>query len=181
MTDFAELSLANPLRRADSEDASILSGANELFKQEQVLNALFKEEQILPAGTAHAATKTTGGVDPLMFKLKMLPSSGTDHDAPEPITRSDSCKSALLLQLRVSVTKASAGALWYRTQETTTSNKSNPLNSAAAWNALSRRFQAANLVVLPRYPAMVRSSRPLGGMSGNRRARARSQQEWPRC
>ncbi|KAJ1464611.1 hypothetical protein T484DRAFT_1757973 [Baffinella frigidus] len=135
MEDFAKLSLANP--QGHSGD----SGENELFKQEQVLKALFQEEQFLPAGSASAATETAGDIDSLMLSLKMLPSSGSDDELPESGSPSDS---ALLLQLRVSVTAVTAGVPWYRTHDTTTSNKS-PLNSAAAWNALGRRFQDANL------------------------------------
>ncbi|KAJ1487236.1 hypothetical protein T484DRAFT_1745139 [Baffinella frigidus] len=138
MTAFNELSLAKPQGHSEADGASIFSGENELFKHEQLLNALFKEEQFLPAGTASAATETTGDVDPLMLSLKMLPS---DDDLPGPGSPSNS---TLLLQLRVGVTVATEGPPWCRTHETTTSNKS-PLNSAAVWNALGRRFQAANL------------------------------------
>ena len=160
MTDFAELTLDNPRTHSADEDVAGIVG---IMKSPRAWNAFFKQDHFLPPLSASSDTATTGD---LVSRLKMLRSSENHHDAFEETTHSSDA--TLLLQLRVSVTAATAGTKWYHTHELTTiregagdSAKGPPplfldsngapktlekakstLDSARAWDAMSRRCQA---------------------------------------
>ena len=167
MTDFADLILDNP--RKHSEDVAGIVG---IMKSPRASNALFKEEHYMPSLSASSDTATTGDV---VSRLKMLRSSKNHQDAFEEATHSVKRDATLLMQLRVSVTAATAGTKWYHRHELTTSiskgagdrgggfrgRKGAPplllessgapktfektkstLDSARAWDAMSRRCQA---------------------------------------
>mmetsp|Transcript_57042 Transcript_57042/g.135463 ORF Transcript_57042/g.135463 Transcript_57042/m.135463 type:complete len:138 (-) Transcript_57042:66-479(-) len=123
--DFAELILAPASTNDPAEDVACV-----MTPMVRSPSALFKLEQLLFSGDV----KSPREVDSLLRQLKILQffSSGT-QDVLEVTTRS-ACDSALLLQLRVSVTAADLAPRRSEKVKTT-------LNSAAAWEALGRRFQ----------------------------------------
>ena len=163
MTDFAELSLAPTSTHDDSaEDVVGFKGA--MLESSSLKNS-FKQGQLLPPSTAPweiEGNEKTHGDDALMSRVKILLSCETHHDAFEEETRDVECESALLLQLRIN---APSVPDWRRKHATAMSNRnaddsgsaglSPPLflensgelkkgwalNSAQAWEAMTRRFQ----------------------------------------
>jgi len=163
MTDFAELSLAPTSTHDDSaEDVVGFRGAT--LKSSSLKNP-FKQGQLLPPFTAtweSEVNEKRHSDDALMSRMKILLSCETHYDAFEEETRNVECDSALLLQLRINEPSVPD---WRRKHAKVISNRSDndsdsagpspplfpesngelkkgwALDSAQAWEAMTRRFQ----------------------------------------